>query len=194
MTKNAIILVIILLYLAFASVVIFYLFSYTNFLDWLALSALVFSGVIATERIAQWLSKIGEEPSLKIIGSTTEFHSKGSEGEYMEIFLIVKNAGGGTADDCKVLAMVDGVSTDFYYVTNNSLSLVPDEKDSVRFQQIIKSEFTTRSLTEGSPRLSGGKIYTFKIRFLGSNFKDKKLHTLKLDLSSWENIKVILDC
>lgn len=195
MTRTAWILVIILLYLTVAGAVIVYFLFFTGFSDWLALFALVVSGVIATERIAQWLSKIGEEPRLKIIGSRRESHNEGSEGEYIDIYLLIKNVGGARADDCNIHAMVKGVTKNSFYLNHMPFSLdANDEREGIHFQQIIKSGHNTSALTEKSPKLEMGRIYEYEITFSGANFKDTKKHKLKLDLSSWENIKVILDC
>lgn len=194
MTKNTIILVIILLYLAFAGMVILYLFSYTNFSEWLALSSLILSGVIVVEKIADWLAKMMKEPRLRIVGSSRMLHGEGSEGEYLDIYLLIKNTGGEKADDCDIQAVVKGVTKESFFLNHVPFSLNAGNKKEIHFQQIIKNEHKTRALMDKSPNLGMGRIFEYEITFSGANLEDKKKHRLKLDLSSWENIKVVIDC
>ena len=194
MTKNAWILVIILIYLIVAGAVIFYLVFYTGFSDWLALSALMFSGVIATERIAEWLANLLKEPRLKVVSSRKDLQYEGSAGEFLNIYLLIKNVGGARAEDCDIQAVVKGVTKNPYFVNLEYISLNPKITKEILFQQIVKSKHKTQVSTKGSPELELGRVYEFKLTFSGSNLEDNKNQTLKLDLSSWENIKVILDC
>jgi hypothetical protein len=194
MTKNTIILVIILLYLAFVGMVVAYLLYYTDFSGWLTLLSVILTGVVIMERFADRLSKILKEPRLKVIDSRRKSHGEGSEGEYLDIYLIIKNTGGEWAEDCKVYAKVKHISENSYNISGVPFSLNAGDSKEIHFLRIIKSEHKTRDLTGGTPTLDRGKIYEYEITFSGANFEAKKKHRLKLDLSSWENIKVILDC
>ena len=194
MTKNAWILVIILIYLIGAGAVISYLSFYTGFSDWLALSALVISGVIATERIAEGLSNLFKEPRLKVVGSRKDLQYEGSAGEFLDIYLLVKNIGGARAEDCDIQAMVKGVTKNLYFVNLEYISLNPKITKEIPFQRIVKTARKTQVSTKGSPELELGRIYEFKLTFSGANLEEIRNQTLKLDLSSWEKIKVLLDC
>jgi hypothetical protein len=146
------------------------------------------------ERISNAIARILKEPRLRIIGSRKEPHNEGSEGEFLDLYLTIKNTGGEQANDCDVYAEVKGVSKNPYCITHMPFSLKAGDSTEIHFQQIIKSEQKARSLSNKSPTLDKGRTYEYEITFFGANFKDEKKHRLKLDLSSWKNIGVILDC
>ncbi len=194
MTKNAVVLVIVLLYLVVGIALAIFWVIFTNFLGWLALLLAVFSGVIPVERLAVRFAKMLKEPRLRIVSSSRVLREEGSEGEYLDIYLLIKNTGGTKATDCDIQAVVKGVTHNSFFLNNNPFSLKANGEEKLHFQQIIKSEHRTRALTEERPKLEMGRIYEYEITFSGANLEDKKKHTLKLDLSSWENINVILAC
>jgi hypothetical protein len=146
------------------------------------------------ERISNAIARMLKEPRLRIVDSIRQLHKEGSEGEFMDISLVIKNTGGERADDCIVYAKVKCVSENPYNISGVPFSLNAGDQKKIRFLQIIKSEQQVRSLSGNSPTLDKGKLYEYEITFSGANFKDEKKHRLKLDLSSWENIGVILDC
>lgn len=150
--------------------------------------------MIVLERLLSAIARMLKEPRLKIVGFSKVVHNEDSEGEFIDLYFTVKNTGGDRAEDCEIRAKVKSISKDFYYVTHMPFSLNAGIDTKIYFQQIIKNEQRTRSLSKNSPILEIGKIYEYEIRFSGVNFKDEKKHKLKLDLSSWENIEVILDC
>ena len=171
-----------------------YLHLYTSFSDWLALAALILSGVIVMERISSAIARILKEPHLRIVDSRREVRNEGSAGELMDLYLTIKNSGGTQAEDCNMQAEVKGVLTHPYRITPMPFSLNAGDRKEIHFQQIIKSEQKVRSLSNKSPTLNRGRIYEYEITFFGANFKDEKKHKLKLDLTSWDNLGVILDC
>jgi hypothetical protein len=134
-----------------------------------------------------------KEPRLRIVGSRREPHNEGSAGEFIDLYLTIKNTGGTRVDDCDMQAEVKGVSKNPYHVAFIPFLNAGYEKE-IRFLQIIRSEQKARPSSKSCPTLDRGRIYDYEITFFGANFKDEKKHRLKLDLTSWENIKVIFDC
>lgn len=183
----------ILAYLAIIIAFIGYLLFYTNFSDWLALVSLFLSGGIVLGYGLNAILKMLGQPRMKIVGSKIESHNVGTEGEFKDVYLLVKNVGGKEAIDCLIKAKIRGMSQESYYLIGTPFSLKAGDDRSVHFQQVIKNEQKVRPLSEKASIMDRGNVYEYEINFYG-NFKDEKTHRLKLDLSSWENIRIILDC
>lgn len=194
MTNGKLILVAILLYFTVVITFIVYLLFYTEFSDWLVLASLFLSGVIILGYGLNAILKMLGQPKLKIIGSKIESCKVDTEGEYKDVYFLVKNVGGQEAIDCLIRAKVKDTSETPYYVVRTPFSLQAGNDRPIHFQQVIKSEQKIRPLSNKNPTLDRGRIYDYEITFFSANFKDEKKHRLKLDLTSWENIKVILDC
>jgi len=194
MNKSKIIFITILLYFIFTIIVVVCLQYYTVFSGWLSLLSLFLSGVLVLERILNAVLRILGEPRLKLVDSVRKPYNEDSEGEYMELYLTIKNIGGGQAIDCNIHAKAKNISKKPYLISRIPFSLDAGVTAEILFHQIIKSEQTTRSLFKNSPKLKRGEVYEYEIGFSGANFKDEKVHRLKLDLTSWENIRVIIDC
>jgi len=182
----------ILVYLTIVIAFVAYLFPYMSFSYWLALSSLLVLGVSVLRYGLKALLKMLERPKLKIVRSKIESQHVGAAGEYKDLYLIVQNVGGQEAIDCQVKAKVRG-SQEPYYVAGVPFSLEAHNEKSIRFQQVIKSEQKVQPNFGRGPIMDRGNIYEYEIYFYG-NFKDTKAHRLRLDLTSWENIGVILDC
>lgn len=193
MSSNKIIFIAILLYFTVVIASIVCLRYYTSFSDWLVLASLILSGVLILGYGLNALLKMLGEPKLKIVRSKIEPYHKGTEGEYKDLYLIVKNIGGKEAIDCQIKAKARGMSQEPYYVTGVPFSLNAGNEKSIRFQQVIKSEQKVQPNFGRGPIMERGKVYEYETNFYG-NFKDTKAHRLKLDLTSWENIRVVLDC
>lgn len=166
--------------------------------DWIALiSLLVFVGIFVLNGLSEIL-KVLSRPKLKIVDGNVKVHNEGSEGEFKDFICIIRNVGGEEARDCKIKVKVKEVWQDFYCLPEVPFDIYPDDKRSKFLSQIIKREGKmfirgTRKTTKHPP-LQMGQVYTLEIRFYGRNFKDKKVHTLRLDLSSWKSIGIKLDC
>jgi hypothetical protein len=133
-----------------------------------------------------------KQPKLKVVQSYVKLENEGTEGEYKDIYLMLRNIGHDQASDFQIMAEVKGISKSAYYITHNlSLGTFPDKP--ILFQRIIKSTQKTQSLSDGSPILAIGKVYEYRIWFCGGNL-DKRSQRLMLNLSSWEDIGVRLDC
>jgi len=158
-----------------------------------ALSSLLVLGVSVLRYGLKALLKMLERPKLKIVRSKIESQYVGVAGEYKDLYLIVQNVGGQEAIDCLVKANVKSMSQEPYYVVGVPFSLNAGNEKNIRFQQVIKSEQKVQPISEKGPIMDRGNIYEYEIYFYG-NFKDTKAHRLRLDLTSWENIGVILDC
>jgi len=143
--------------------------------DWIPLiSLLVFAGVFMISGLGEIL-KVLRQPKLKIVRSYVDVKSEGTTG----------------ATDCEIEVTVENHSS--YCLRGGTFDLKPDKKKPIRFQQIIKSTGKTSDASEKSPILSIGHVYECEVTFYGKNFR-KKTHHLKLDLSSWETVGIILDC
>lgn len=191
-SDTKIILLAILVYLTIIIASFAYLFFYTSFSDWWPLISLLPAGVLILSGLNALLKRLGR-PKLKIVRSKIEPQNEGTEGEYKDLYLIVQNVGGEEAIDCLVKANVKSMSQEPYYVVGVPFSLNAGNEKNIRFQQVIKSEQKVQPISEKGPIMDRGNIYEYEIYFYG-NFKDTKAHRLRLDLTSWENIGVILDC
>ncbi len=158
---------------------------------WIPLiSLLVFAGVFMLSGLGEIL-KVLRHPKLKIVDYNVNVEKKDTEGEYKDIFFIIQNVGGEEAVGCEIWMTVENY--DSYRLRGVPFPLVIDKKESIHFQRVIKNTRKTSLLSRKYPILDMGKVYDCKVRFYG-NFRDKKFHQFKLDLSSWENIGIILDC
>jgi len=189
-TVSIIILLISLLISIFTLVYVHY-FLELNINDWIALVSLLLLGWIFMLSGLGEILKVLRHPKLKIVDSDVKVEKKGTEGEYKDVFFIIQNVGGEEAVGCDVWVEVENHNS--YRLSGVPFSLVIDKKRPIHFQRVIKGNIKTSPLSENSPILDIGKVYDCRVRFYG-NFRDKKIHQFKLDLSSWENIGIILDC
>lgn len=160
--------------------------------EWIALITLmVFAGVFVLEGLNLILKQV-DKPKIKIEGTRVEIHNEDTEGAFKDLYFDIWNEGGQQASDSKVKVKVKGVWVDLLW--SFPMDLYPDDKKSVHLCQVIKSDEKVKIGGRSDTSLDRGKVYTLDMRFYGRNFKDRKSHRLKLDLSSWENIGIILDC
>lgn len=160
--------------------------------EWIALITLmVFAGVFVLEGLNLILKQV-DKPKIKIEGARVEIHNEGTEGAFKDLYFDIWNEGGQQASDSKVKVKVKGVWVDL--LASFPMDLYPDDKKSVHLCQVIKSDEKVKIGGRSDSSLDRGQAYTLDMRFYGRNFKDRKSHRLKLDLSSWENIGIILDC
>ena len=184
----------ILLYSVALTVIMAYLVYYTQFTEWLALISLFLSVGLLIVNILNAIAKMLRQPRLKIIESRIETQRKDSEGEYKDVYFVVRNVGDDQASDCTIKAKVKDVWKDFYNIAGVPFSLNAGDDRGIHFQRIFKSDQRVLPLTENRPIFDRGKVYECEIKFYGRNFKDEKHHHIRLNLSSWENIGITFDC
>jgi hypothetical protein len=191
--KAVVIVTLIAYFLTLAGTVAYaYYYLLLDAAGWIQLFILLVAlGVFMLEGLGQILKTL-KQPKLKIVQSYVKPENEGAEGEYKDIYLMVRNIGHDQAIDFQIMAEAKGISKSPYYIAHNlSLGTFPDKH--ILFQRIIKSTQETQSLSDGSPILAIGKVYEYKIWFCGGNL-DKRSQRLMLNLSSWEGIAVRLDC
>jgi hypothetical protein len=179
-------LAVLLLYLSILIIIPFYAYYYWNLVDWIPLlSLLVLGGILLFEGLNQIL-KIMNQPKLKIGNFKIVVCNEGKEGEYKNLYLIIKNVG-GEESDYSIKVLVEGGKQELHSLSQPDITIVPDQELNILLSTAVK---TSGIVPIGSNELDFGKTYTLGIRFYGNNFKDTKIHRLKLDLSSWENINI----
>ena len=148
--------------------------------------------LVVTDKIQFESTRARNKPKLKIESSRVEIHNGGTEGKFKDLYFSVRNVGGEEARDCVFEIRVKGLWRDFCSMQHTK-DIYPDKKETFHLCQIVK---TDESMVIGGRRnlpLDRGKAYTLEIRFFGRNFKDREIHILRLDFSSWEDIGIELD-
>ena len=173
------------------SLIYAYCFLELNVNDWIALGSLLLLGWIFMLSSLGEILKVLRQPKLKIVRSYVDIKNEGTTGEFKDVYCVIENAGGEKATDCEIEVTVENHNS--YCLGCGTFDLKPDKKKPIRFQQIIKSTGKTSDTSEKSPTLIIGHVYECEVTFYGKNFRKKTRH-LKLDLSSWENVGIILDC
>jgi len=166
--------------------------------NWIQLFILLIAlGVFMLEGLGQILRAL-KQSKLKIIDSRTETRNKGTEGEFKDIYFVIENVGGQQAEDCKIKTKVKRAWQDSCSLSSGILDIYPHDKKDIRLCQVVKSsrevEILCTCKDEKFPPLEIGETYEIEIEFYCRNFNDQKIHRLKLDLSSWNNIGIRLDC
>lgn len=185
---------VVLSYLTAIIATILYLYYYTEFADWLGLvSALLLVGIFMLEGLGQVLTAL-KQPKLKILNPQVKTRNKNTRGEFKDVCFDVWNDSGQEAIETKIKIKVKELWQDFYLLPPRYNDLIPDGKMTFHLCQPIKSEEKVIIGDRKELPLDRGKIYELDMRFYGRNFRDRKTHRLKLDLSSWESIGIILDC
>lgn len=162
--------------------------------DWIQLFLLLVAvGVLMFNFVGQILKAL-KQPKLKILNPQVKIQSKGTQGEFKDVDFDVWNDAGQEAIEIQIKVKVKGLWQDFYLLPPRYNDIIPDGRRTFRLCQPIKSEEKVVIGNRKNLPLDRGKMYDIEIRFYGKNFRDRKTHRLKLDLSSWENIGIILDC
>jgi len=172
------------------SLVYVYCFLELNINDWIALVSLLLLGWIFMLSGLGEILKVLRQSKLKIVRSYVEVKNEGTKGEFKDVYCVIENVGSEKATDCEIEVTVENHNS--YCLRGSHFDLKPDKKEPIRFQQIVKSTGKTSDTSEKSPTLSIGHVYECEVTFYGKNFR-KKTHHLKLDLSSWEKVGIILD-
>lgn len=185
---------VVLSYLTAVVATILYLYHFTEFADWVGLvSILLLVGIFMLDGLAHIL-KVLKQPKLKILNPHVKTQNKGTRHEFKDVYFDVWNDSGQEAIEIQIKVKVKELWQDFYLLPPRYVDLIPDGRKTFHLCQPIKSE---EKVIIGGIRnlpLDRGQIYEVDIRLYGRNFRDRKTRRLKLDLSSWENIGIILDC
>jgi archaellum component FlaG (FlaF/FlaG flagellin family) len=135
--------------------------------------------------------------SLKIINPRKEIHNQGTEHEFKSLLFDIKNNGKVEAKGCKAMLRVSGQWNESETLSPDSFNILAKDKYPIHLCTVEKKYKTTTVIliknTGTRPALTKG-IYDLDLCIVGENFANGKTHRLKLDLSSWENIGIKLDC
>jgi hypothetical protein len=149
--------------------------------------------------------------SLKIKNIRVESSNVGTKHEFKDLIFDIKNNGKIEAIDSRIEVEAkdtwdntrEWVNPNLpVHIERGTFNIAPNDKKTIHFGYVDKKQPTTcliyvqssdvQRLKEFTTLTKG--IYSLEIRFIGKNFTDNKIHRLKLDLSSWKNIGMKLDC
>jgi hypothetical protein len=190
-------------YLVVSVAIILYLYCYTQFTDWVGLiSLLLFGGLFVLEGLGQIL-KILRDPRLKIMGSGVKTDYVDTKDEFKDVYFVVVNEGKREAQGCRVKVKIKGISDDFEVLKLNfpsddgRFNIEPNERKPVSLCHVEKKGLRVSIPIVEHPYsrvLEKGQNYQLQFLFFGKNIEDRQVHRLRLDLSSWENVGIRLDC
>lgn len=162
---------------------------------WLG-TTVTFSLVIT---VSYWIYKEvhqrGMEPKFQLENPKIEHNDIGTAGENKSLYFDIRNKGKGEAQNCRLDIKVKGVWGDF--ASNGDVfNINPLDKKTILLCQPSKKPNVVLIKTQPQkyPLLDKGKIYELELQIKGKNVTEEKIHKLRLDLSSWEGIKIKLDC
>lgn len=149
--------------------------------------------------------------SLKIKNPRVEIDNLGTKDEFKSLFFDIKNNGKIEAKECRITIVVKGILDNSREIVNPNLptaidrgvfNIMPNCPVSINLGQVTKERPTTCEIYAEDPdakrlgrfvTLTKG-TYKLEASLAGRNFSHKKVHRFRLDLTSWENIGISLDC
>lgn len=169
---------------------------------WTELAVALVVGAIA---LLAWGFKplFDKDVSLKIKSPRMEVHKPYVRDEVKSLFLDIRNNGKIEARGCQAKIKVVGKWDEFetllpdFPSTVETFNVLAKDKRTICLCQVRKQLPTTTVIHIARigtyPALTKG-IYDLDLRIVGENFANRKTHKLQLDISSWENIGIALDC
>ncbi|MCW3986167.1 MAG: hypothetical protein NWE91_07165 [Candidatus Bathyarchaeota archaeon] len=193
-----------LAYFGFSIALAIYYYSFLNMRDerFGALILALFLGFFAMFGGIGYVLKMFSEPDFTIENSWVKLRNAGTKDEYKDLFLRIRNKGKTKAIDCKVKIKVKGRGEDDYQlilphpVYERRTSINSGDRIIVQLCQVPKKSLNVaiRTILQQPLVLPKGEKYVLEVRMTGDNFPRKKLHNIELDLSSWGNVGIVLDC
>lgn len=149
--------------------------------------------------------------SLKIKNLRVEIQNLDTKHEFKNLFFDVENNGKTEAKGCRIKIVVKGIWDNTREIVNPNLpaaidrgvfNIMPNYPVSINLGQVTKEQPTTCEIyTEDPDAKRLGRFvtltkgtYKLEISLVGRNFTHKKFHRFRLDLTSWKNIGIKLDC
>lgn len=154
--------------------------------------------------------QFSKEVNLKIKNPRVTIQNVGSKHEFKNLIFDIKNNGKTEAIGCRIRIEVRGILDNLQEIVNPNLpadidrgafNIIPNDQISINLGQVTTEQTTTCVIY--TERLDSNRLgnfvtltkgtYELYISLVGKNFKHKKVHRLRLDLTSWKNVGIKLD-
>jgi len=146
-----------------------------------------------------YVLKILSAPDFIIKNPRVDPYDVGTKDEFKDVLFKIRNKGKTKAIDCKFEIKVKDSGKEFVQLRkpiDKKTSINSGDEITINLCNVrkISSNVIINTGINQCLLLDRGKKYPLELKITGDNFQVKKISDFELDLSSWKNIGIILDC